>query len=567
VRRVLIATSVGVLLGLMSLTGGGLQASEPRPPHAGIATAHPLATLAGHEVLYKGGNAFDAAVAVSATLAVVEPYSSGLGGGGFFLIHRQRDGYQTMVDARERAPLAATANMYLDTNGTPVPRLSLDGPRAAAIPGLPAALVYLARRYGRLPLSQSLAPAIRYAREGFPVGPRCRRLARLRLAALRANPPAAGVFLDRGEVPREGFILRQAALAKTLKRLARSGRAGFYDGITARRLVKAARRHGGIWRRQDLQQYRIIERRPVVGRYRGWRIVSAAPPSSGGIVLVQMLNMLKARPLTGLGPVRRRHVLVEVMRRAHRDRARYLGDSDYVHIDRARLLSLGYARRQARSIRLDRASRSRSLGAAVTPARQRGRDTSHFSIIDREGNRVAATLSINTPFGAAFVAHGTGVLLNNEMDDFAIKPGVPNVYGLVGSRANAIAPGKRPLSSMTPVFLEGPAGQVVVLGTPGGSRIITMVLLATLEAVHGRGSAAAWVALPRFHHQYLPDRITYEADAFSPVVKRGLIALGHRLQVLSRRYGNMHIVIWDPRRRLTEAVSDPRGEGLAVVGH
>ncbi|WP_144375477.1 gamma-glutamyltransferase [Thiolapillus brandeum] len=524
-----------------------------------VASAHPAATRAGLEILQAGGNAFDAAVAVSAALAVVEPYSSGLGGGGFWLLHRASDAHEVMIDGRERAPLAAHRDMYLDSQGRPVAGASIDGPLAAGIPGEPAALAYLAEHYGRLPLRQSLQPAIRLAAEGFKVNEHYRRMAAFRLGVLQASPAAARQFLLKNRVPPVGHIIRQPDLAQTLGALARHGKDGFYGGEIARRMVKAVRRHGGIWTLADLRQYEVRERQPVSGSYRGWRVVSAAPPSSGGVVLLEMLNMLSGKDLKGLDDADRVHYLVEVMRRAYADRARWLGDADYVQMPLKRLLSPEYARQLANGIDMNKATSSSSLASV----RAEGHDTTHFSILDQEGNRVAATLSINYPFGSGFVAEGTGVLLNDEMDDFSIKPGVANVYGLVGAEANAIAPGKRMLSSMSPTFLESP-DQVAVLGTPGGSRIITMVLLGLLEAVDGK-DVHAWVSRPRFHHQYLPDVIQVEPGAFDENLKKALEAKGHKLDQKDRPWGNMQAIHWNRGRNRVEAASDPRGSGAALV--
>lgn len=557
-QRVWAGIAVFLWVGVAPLTGF---AATAKPGTAALATAHPLATEAGRAILEQGGNAFDAAVAVAATLAVVEPFSSGLGGGGLWLLHRADDGWTTMVDARERAPLAATPAMYLDRDGQPIPRLSLDGPLAAAIPGAPAALVYVARHYGRLPLSHSLAPAITLARAGFAVTPRYRQLASRRLQALSASPAAARIFLDNGAVPDEGFELRQPELAGVLEHLARQGHAGFYDGTVAGQLVSGVRAAGGIWTLEDLTSYRVQERSPVQGRYRDLRITSAALPSSGGIVLIEMLNILQGFDLERFGRGTRAHVIIESMRRAYRDRARYLGDSDFVDVDVKRLLDSRYAAELRTTIDLKRATVSDVSAPAETPIG--GTQTSHFSVIDRNGNRVAATLTINTAFGSGFMPPGTGVLLNNEMDDFVIKPGVPNAYGLVGNQANAIVPGKRPLSSMTPTFLESPE-VVAILGTPGGSRIITMVLLATLEVAERRGRARDWVALRRFHHQYLPDQVSYESGAFDKRELEQLQALGHRLREHDT-YGNLQIVAWFKNERRLEAASDPRGEGAAWV--
>ncbi len=531
------------------------------PPAAAIASAHPLATAAGFEILDAGGNAFDAAVAVSAALAVVEPYSSGLGGGGFWLLHRAADGFETMLDGRERAPQAATRGMYLDAQGEVIADLSMDGALAAGIPGEPAALAHLAERYGRLPLRVSLAPAIRYAREGFAVDALYRELAEFRLEALNNSPESAQLFLHHGAVPPLGHVIKQAELAQTLEALARDGHAGFYAGAVAKRLVDGVRAAGGIWTLDDLKAYRVVERAPLRGEYRGIKITTAAPPSSGGVVLLTALNILAGYDLDALDETTRIHVIVEALRRAYRDRAEYLGDPDFVDMPITRLISPYYADGLRASIRLDRATPSADLPG--TQPSVDGPHTTHFSIIDAQGNRVAATLSINYPFGAALVVPGTGVLLNDEMDDFSAKPGVPNAYGLVGAEANAIAPGKRMLSSMTPTFLES-EDRVAILGTPGGSRIISMVLLGALEFAAGK-PPQDWVTRPRFHHQYLPDKIQFEADAIDAITQEELRALGHTLSELEDSYGNMQAVQWNKRSGKLDAASDPRGVGDAEV--
>ena len=551
------ALASALLLGL--LVGAG-PAPADTPPAAAIASAHPLATRAGTDVLRAGGNAFDAAIAVSAVLAVAEPYSSGLGGGGFWLLHVAEDGRDIMIDGRERAPLAATRDMYLDASGDFVPERALNGPLAAGIPGEPAALAHLAQYYGRLPLAETLAPAIELARDGFPADPIYVRMATWRLEALRASPAAADQFLDDGAVPAPGTLIRQPELADTLERLAERGRDGFYGSPVADRLVAGVREAGGIWTLEDLTRYQIVERAPITGSYQGWRVVSAAPPSSGGVALVQMLGMLEGFDLSGLDRAGRVHLLAEVMRRAYRDRAVFLGDPDFVDIPIARLTHPYYAAGLARDIDLERATPSRA-DLALQPGQ--GADTTHFSILDADGNRVAATLSINYPFGAGFVPPGTGVLLNDEMDDFSAQPGVPNAYGLIGGEANAIAPGKRMLSSMSPTFIESDAG-VAILGTPGGSRIISMVLLGILDIVDG-GDPADWVAAPRVHHQFLPDEILFEPDALDDATRDSLRERGHALEEASFPYGNMQLIHWDRSADRVRAASDPRGIGAAEV--
>lgn len=549
-------------LGLICLFFIIVTSAAAKPPAAAVATAHPLATAAAREMLEAGGNAFDAAVAASAALAVVEPYSSGIGGGGFWLLHRAEDGMQTMIDGRETAPRAAHADMYLNAQGQFQRQAALDGALAAAIPGAPAAWAYIAEHYGRLSLAQSLAPAIRLAREGFAIEELYQRLASFRLEALRQDSAAAAIFLADGDVPPVGWQLRQPDLARTLERLAQDGAAGFYRGPLAARMVKAVRAAGGVWSEQDLADYQVLERLPITGNYRGIRIVSAAPPSAGGIGLIEMLNILSVYELDRLPPARRVHLIVEAMRRAYRDRAAYLGDSDFVDIPLARLLDPHYAQGLAQSIRPDRATPSELLAPAVPDSPSAG-NTTHFSILDTEGNRVAGTLTINYPFGAAAVAGDTGVLLNNEMDDFAGALDEPNVYGLIGTAPNLIAPGKRPLSSMSPTFLET-TDRIAVLGTPGGSRIVTMVLLAILDFEQGL-PPEDWVSRDRFHHQYQPDAIQLEPDSLDEHVRQQLTAMGHTLRPLNRRYGDMQAILWDKARQQVQAAADPRGIGSAEV--
>ncbi|MDH5183414.1 MAG: gamma-glutamyltransferase [Gammaproteobacteria bacterium] len=548
-----------IFLSLVFLTACGQDTTLP--PAAGIASAHPTATRAGHEIITAGGNAFDAAIAVSATLAVVEPYSSGLGGGGFWLLHRASDGKQVMIDGRERAPLKAHRDMYLGEDGQVLKGLSMDGALAAGIPGVPAALVHMAERYGKLPLSQSLAPAIHAAKEGFLVTEFYRQMVKFRLDTLRASPSAAAIFLAQNNIPPLGHIIRQPDLANTLSTLAEKGRSGFYDGAMAKAMVQGVRSNAGIWSLEDLKQYQVVEREPVVGSYKGYRIISASPPSSGGVAMVSMLNILEGYELEKQDKVTRTHLVVEAMRRAYRDRAEFLGDPDFVQVPIARLTNKEYAKELASNIKLDDATLSIDLKPVAVEAE--GPHTTHFSVLDREGNRVSATLSINYPFGSGFVAPGTGVLLNDEMDDFSAKPGVPNAYGLVGAEANAISPGKRPLSSMSPTFVEGPDG-VAILGTPGGSRIITMVLLGILDYTEGQGPEH-WVKLPRFHHQYLPDVIQHEVNTFSAEEKERLLLMGHQLKQLSHPYGNMQALLWNKKKNTLSAASDPRVEGRAEV--
>lgn len=528
-----------------------------------IASAHPLATAAGFEILAKGGNVFDAAVAVSAALAVVEPFSSGLGGGAYWLLHREKDAFEVLIDGREKAPMAAHKNMYLDKEGKVIDKLSLDGPLSAAIPGMPAGLVHLSKQYGKLPLSESLLPAIRYAQTGFAVGERYLKLLKFREAVIHHYPETAAIFLDKGKLPERFSLLRQPDLAKTLSNLANSGREGFYNGSTADKLVESVNKAGGIWTKNDLESYQIIERKPVTGVYKGLKITSTGSSSSGGVVLIEALNILAGYDLSKMDELTRKHLITEAMRRAYHDRSLYLGDEDFINIPLKRLLSEDYAAGLRSTIRLDKALPSELMSGQIE-LQTEGLNTTHFSIIDDEGNRVASTLSINFPFGSGFVAEGTGVILNNEMDDFDSYPGATNGYGLIGGIANCIEPGKRMLSSMTPTFLESDT-DIAVLGTPGGSRISSMVLLAALDFEKGNGPES-WVKVPRYHHQFMPDVIEYEEGALSEPEITSLKSMGHQSKKVRYPYGDMQAVLLNKKTKSLLAASDQRGEGRAVVG-
>jgi len=529
------------------------------PNRAAVASANPLASEAGIEILEQGGNAFDAAIAVSAALGVVEPYGSGLGGGGFFLLHRASDGLQVFIDGRETGPGAAREDMYLDEDGDPIPGASRNGPLAAGIPGLPAALVHLADNYGRLTLAESMEPAIRYAEEGFPAY--ATLVQRLSRQASGLSEGAREVFAPGGDLPAEGDLFRQPQLAATMRALAREGHDGFYRGGVADMLVDGVQREGGIWSAEDLLNYRVVEREPVIGTYHDVTITTAPPPSAGGVALINMFNMLAGYDLASVDRVTRTHLLTEIMRRAYRDRGPYLGDPDFIDIPVDRLTHPHYAAGQIASLRIDRATPSDSLPGIQPDGAGGGPQTSHFSVLDREGNMVAATQTINFGFGSGFVAPGTGVLLNNEMDDFSMKPGQPNGYQLLSAEANSIQPGKRMLSSMTPTILRTEDG-VALLGSPGGSQIITIVFLASLAWTEG-ADAAAMASNPRFHHQYFPDRLMFEPDALTEEEEEALQGLGHNMARTRqlRGNGNLQIVTWDRRSGEVDAASDPRGVG------
>ena len=559
---------------VLCVLAGPVAAKAPRassPPGVAIASAHELATQAGLEVLAAGGNAFDAAVATSAVLSVVAPISSGLGGGGFFLLHDARSGRDVFVDARETAPAAATAQAFLKPDGTLDRDRAINGPWAAGIPGLPAGLVYVSAKYGRLPLRRALAPAIRIARDGFVVYERLAKGYESRRAVMERYAGTRAVFLADGDAPEVGEVLRQPDLARTLELIAERGHAGFYAGETARELLASVEAEGGRWTAAELAGYRVRERAPIRFDYEGMQVVTAPPPSSGGIALAQMLQILAPYDLARLPPATRTHLVVESMRRAYRDRTFYLGDPDFVDVPVATLAHPMYAAGLRAGIHPEKATPSAMLSGSQTPLEDE--DTTHFSIIDSQGNRAAVTQTVNLVFGSGLVPPGTGVVLNNEMDDFALRPGTPNAFGVMGFDANAPAPGKRMLSSMTPTFLVGP-DRVAVLGTPGGARIITMVLLGILGYADGL-DAQAVAALPRFHHQWIPDAIGIEAGALAPEVIAALRAMGHAVNVpgepgsglrSSDTWGNLQTVAWNRATNTLEGGSDPRNPvGKAAV--
>jgi len=555
----LVVVLVAFLAAPLSAAGSGIPAKGPGK--AAIASAYPLASDAGKEILAKGGNAFDAAVAVAAALAVVEPSSSGLGGGGFFLIRRAGDGLEMMIDLREMAPGAASRDMYLDKDGNPIPGLSRDSALAAGIPGEPAGLAHLAKKYGKLPLSVSLAPAIRLAREGFPLYARLRGGMQFKKDAFLKTPDATRVYLVNGEIPELGHVMKQPELAASLENLAGKGADGYYKGAFAQRLVDGVKQLGGNWTLEDLANYKVVERAPVVGQYRGARIVSGSPPTSGGVALIDALNILEGYDLAKVDRTTRTHLIVEAMRRVHRDRAVYLGDPDFVDVPVARLINKFYADGQRASIRMDKATPSIMLPGVDAPSP--GPSTTHFSVIDAKGNMVGATITLNFFFGSGLMIPGTGILLNNQMDDFSVKPGVPNGFQLIGADANAIAPKKRPLSSSTPTFVEAPGG-LMIIGSPGGSYIPGMVLLGTLAFMDGH-SAEEIVSAPRFHHQFSPDVLQFESDAFTPEERKALEDRGHTLREGTRKWGNEQVVTWDYKTGEVHAASDPRGAGVGLV--
>lgn len=552
---------VSVTIAASAVFSASAQAASARPPSDAVATAHPLATQAAVEVLAAGGNAFDAAVAAAAALAVVEPHESGLGGGGFFLVHRAADGADFVIDARETAPGASTGDMYLDADGEPVAHFSQEGPLSSAIPGVPAALDHLNGTLGTRSLRDNLAPAIRLARQGFPVSDALS--VQIRRDARRLSPAARKVFMPSGRIPAPGERLVQPDLARTLQSLAAQGRDGFYDGAVGQQLRAGVFRDGGIWTRDDLRRYRVAQREAAQITYRGHRITTAPLPAAGGVTMAQILALLEARNWPPRDEVAARHDLIEAMRLSYRDLATHLADPAFVEVPTARLTGRGYLAELAETIG-PRARSSASMDvAAVTEVVERGRNTTHFSIIDREGNRVSATLSLNRAFGSGYMPPGTGVMLNNQMADFEDAPLMRTASGALQTKANYIQPHKRPLSTMAPTFVTGPNG-VLIAGTPGGSRAITMNVLAVLFHINGLDVNEV-VRAPRFHHQFLPDEVQFEGDALSSAQVQELRRRGHSLRRVAEGFGDMQAIHWDVRRSVVEAASDPRGDGAATV--
>ena len=523
-----------------------------------VVTSNALATKAGEKILAEGGNAYDAATTISAMLSVVEPFASGLGGGAFWLIYDAKSNKYKMLDARETAPLQSHKNMYLDENEDIIKNISTLGPLSAGIPGIPAVLSYVNDKYGSKKLSTLLDPAYKAAINGFPVNERYLKGANYKKEWLKKYKETEAIFLDKGEVPQKGWILKQADLARTIKKIMKDGHKSFYTGSFAKKMVESVQSNGGIWTEEDLNRYKVLEREPVRSTYKGISIIAPGLPSSGGLVLSNALNILAGYELDKLSLTAQKHLIIESLRRAYYERAIKMGDPDFMDNSLEFLLTPSYAAKQRESININYATDNQTLEFADPPYQGQGNDTTHFSVIDKFGNRVAVTQSINFWFGSAFVPKGTGVLLNNEMDDFSIKPGTENGYGLIGYDANAVEPGKRMLSSMTPTFLESERG-FVILGTPGGSRIISMILLATLEWING-GDAKSMVSLPRFHHQYHPDYVLYEEEAFMSSEIDELESMGHTFKKSNRQFGNMQIIMWDHKNNKIEIASDPRGK-------
>jgi gamma-glutamyltranspeptidase / glutathione hydrolase len=541
-------------------------AVKPVPArHGMVVSADRLASEVGVAVLREGGNAVDAAVAVGFALAVTYPAAGNIGGGGF-LIYRRADGETAAYDFRETAPANASRDMYLDADGKVAPELSTVGALAVGTPGTVAGLHMAHRELGELPFARLVEPAIKLARDGFIVGPALAE----QLAGLRKffdRFPSTSAMVTNGEgVPQAGDRWHQPDLARTLERIRDKGSRGFYEGVIADCIVETMQKHSGLITHRDLAEYRPVRRKVISGTYKDVRILSMPPPSSGGVLLLQILGMLERWNLTdmGFGSSQSIHVMTEVMRRAYADRAKHLGDADYYDVPLTGLLDPVYLQQRCAGIQFDKASPSGDVAAGVAKPLPESEQTTHFSIVDAEGNAVAMTYTLNGSYGSKLVAEGAGFLLNNEMDDFSAKPGQPNMYGAIGSVANEIQPGKRMLSSMTPTIIERDGKLYMVTGSPGGTRIITTVMQVILNVVtHGMNVQQA-VNAPRMHHQWLPDHIIYEPYGLSTDVRVGLQSMGHILTDAPRYMGDANSILVNPETGMRYGAPDGRTNSVAV---
>lgn len=575
-RRLRAAVAASVALSLLLISSAHPARAASREPvrarHGMVVTTHEVASEVGAEVLRRGGNAVDAAVAVALALAVVYPFAGNLGGGGFMAI-RLADGRATAIDYREVAPAAASRNMYLDEKGDLVEGSSTVGYRAAGVPGTPAGLALALEKYGTMKWADMVEPARRLAERGYVVDRREERNLASDADKLAKFPDSRRIFLRDGKPYREGELLKQPDLARTLGRMQKEGPREFYEGETARMIADDMKANGGLITREDLARYHATERAPLRGTYRGYEIITMPPPSSGGAVLLEMLNMLEHFELaeSGFGSSLTLHLEIEAMKRAFADRAEYMGDADFVTVPIDRLISKEYAARRAATIDPNRATPSTEVGPGLEPAHE-ATNTTHFTVVDGMGNVVTNTYTLNLGYGSGVVARGTGVLLNDEMDDFAAKVGVPNAFGLIQKENNAIAPGKRPLSSMTPTIVLAKDGSPwFALGSPGGPTIINTVLQVIVNVIDFKMTIQEAVDAPRIHHQWLPDRVVSEPYGMSADVRRALEARGQTIFGSSKiadsnlpYIGDCQAIMIHPETGMRLGAADPRQLGKAV---
>lgn len=528
-----------------------------------VASVSEIASKVGVEIMQKGGNAVDAAIAVHMALAVTHPQAGNTGGGGFFVIHLAKENKNITIDFREKAPAAGHRDMYLDGNGKVIPDLSSLGYKAVGVPGAVAGCYLAHQKYGSLPWADLIKPAYLLAKEGFEVGYHLAASMKYYQKTFSKFPSTAEIFLKNGKSYTFQEIWKQEDLATTLKLVMEKGRDGFYQGITAEKIVADMKNNGGLITMQDLENYEAVIREPVTFEFLGYKIVSMPPPSSGGILIKQMLGILEKYDLKSLGHNSSQyiHLLTEVEKLAYADRAQYLGDSDFYDVPIKEITSQDYINARAKLVNLKHATPSSEISNGPLPAKE-SPDTTHFSVVDQWGNAVSCTTTLNSTFGAKVVAKGTGILLNNEMDDFSVKPGVPNNYGLVGGEANAIAPNKRMLSSMTPTIVLKDDKVKLVVGAPGGSTIITTVMQGILNTVVFDLPVDRVVSSPRFHHQWLPDQTVVEKTGIALDVIKALSLMGHNIEFTSG-LGRMYAILIEDESGIILGASDPRAAGSA----
>src|SRR5438552_10089752 len=546
---------------------------EPvRAPHGIVASTNQIASNVGVKIMERGGNAVDAAIAVAFALAVTHPAAGNLGGGGFMMI-RLKDGRTTAIDYREMAPAAATRNIYLEKNGNVIQGEggSIEGYRAAGVPGTVRGMELALKKYGshRLTWSQLIEPARRLAADGFTVTNTLARGLRGNREYLSKYPETKRIYLNNDKLYNEGDRFLQPDLAATFARLQQRGPDEFYQGQTARLIVDDMTRHNGLITMDDMRGYVAKERATLHGTYRGYEIISMPPPSSGGAVLIEMLNILEGYSFKQIdwASAERYHLTAEAMRRAFADRSEYMGDADFVKVPIAGLIDKKYAAQLRNSINPERASNSEQVKAGK-PVGYESEETTHFTVVDAEGNAVANTYTLNNSYGSAVVAKGTGLLMNDEMDDFAAKPGTPNMFGLIQGERNAVAPRKRPLSAMTPTFVLRKDGSLwFAVGSPGGPTIINTVLQVITNIIDFDMNIQQAVDSPRIHHQWLPDEVVYEPFGISTDTKRVLEARGHKLVNHPRYMGDAEGIMIEEKTGVRLGASDPRGADSAAVGY
>ena len=545
------------------------QAGYPLPKHGAhgmVASATAIASNTGLEMLKRGGNAIDAAVVVALALAVTYPSAGNIGGGGFMMI-RMADGRTAAIDYREAAPAKASHDMYLAKDGKLVPRLSTSGYLASGVPGTVAGLSLALSKFGTASWADAVEPARKIAADGFPVSySLAGSLARNRQIA--EYPEGKRIFQRDGHFYEEGEILKQPDLAATFERLKSSGPREFYEGKTAELIAADMRDQGGLITLDDLKNYKALEREPLKGSYRGYDLISMPPPSSGGVVLFEMLNILEHFPIASMGPdsAAKDHLVIEAMRRAFADRAEFLGDPDFVHVPVPGLISKRYAEQLAKSIDPNQATPSSVIGHGE-PARYESEQTTHFTVVDSQGNAVTNTYTLNGGFGSGVVVHGAGFFLNNEMDDFAAKPGVPNMYGLIQGEANSVGPHKRPLSAMTPTFVLKDGKVVLAVGSPGGPTIINTVLQVILNVFDHQMNIKQAVNAPRLHHQWLPDTVRFEPFGIPDDTRKILEAKGHKFADRGGYMGDCEAIMIDWKTGLRWGASDPRSPDAAALAY